>query len=188
VAVELEAVTNELAGVPPASIANLRHLRKRVTECVREARESIGHLRSTVDRDQDLRASMQRLVESLAGSRGVACTVNVVGTYQPCAPAVEEQLLRIAQEAVSNALRHGEAKKVAIDLEYQEDSVVLAVKDDGRGFNSAGPGFSFPGHWGIASMRERAALVGGSFNIYSDLGGGTHVVALVPFQVESGRG
>ena len=189
VAVELEVVTNELAAAPQPAIETLRDLRKRVTECVREARDSIERLRAPGHEARSVVNALDELAQSLSASKEVACTLKVVGgDHRPGAPVVEEQLLRIAQEAVTNSVRHGRAKTIDIELEDQQDAVLLCVTDDGCGFDPNDPGCSAPGHWGIATMRERAASVGGSFNIISQVGGGTQVAAVLPLNAESGRG
>jgi signal transduction histidine kinase len=75
-----------------------------------------------------------------------------------------------------------------MEIEYQNDTVLLSVEDDGCGFNPKDPAYSPPGHWGIASMRERAATVGGSFNIASRVGGGAQVEVVLPCDAESDCG
>jgi two-component sensor histidine kinase len=188
VAVELEVVTHELAGAPPPAVETLRQLRRRVTESVREARESIEHLRSSgASSKGNLVNRLNELATAVSAGKDVEWTVaSIGGAHRPVAPGVEEQLLRITREAVGNAIRHGHATRIAIELEYQKDTVLLSVTDDGCGFDPGDPASSTAGHWGIASMRERAASVGGSFNIMSRVGGGTQVEAVVPFQADSG--
>ena len=186
VAVELEVVTNELAGAPQPAVETLRQLRRRVTESVREARESIEHLRSTARLNGNIVTALNELATSVSVGK-VQCTVaSVRGTLRPCEPGIEEQLLRIAREAVGNAVRHGHATQIAIELEYQKDAVLLSVTDDGCGFDPHDPACATHGHWGIASMRERAASVGGSFTITSRPGEGTQVEAVVPIDTDSG--
>jgi two-component system sensor histidine kinase UhpB len=86
-------------------------------------------------------------------------------------------LFRIAQEALNNVVKHAHAKNASIEISVQEDSVVLAVQDDGVGFDpSAAP----RGRWGMTTMRERAEAAGGSFELQSKPGAGTAVRARVP--------
>jgi signal transduction histidine kinase len=91
---------------------------------------------------------------------------------------VEQQLLLICQEALTNAVRHGSPNRVDVELEYREDQVRVRVSDDGRGFD---PGVvETVGHYGVVSMRERAAQVRGRFTIASQPGKGTLVETVVP--------
>jgi signal transduction histidine kinase len=93
---------------------------------------------------------------------------------------LEGELFRITQEAVSNAARHGEARKVTIRLGSADGTAELTVKDDGRGFGSVDPlGATEAGHIGLASMRERAELMRGELEIDSG-DEGTTVRARVP--------
>jgi signal transduction histidine kinase len=97
-------------------------------------------------------------------------------------------LFRIAQEAVANAGRHSGARAVSISLRTVGSEVELRVTDNGRGFSDGDPlGAAEPGHLGLASMRERAELLGGRLEIEtSDLG--TKVVALAPLDARPGEG
>ena len=93
--------------------------------------------------------------------------------------AVESVLYRVAQEAVSNALRHGEAGRVRVTLRSDRAGATLVVEDDGKGFRMEGPGRAQEGV-GLFTMRERVALVDGAFEITSQPGAGTRVRATVP--------
>jgi signal transduction histidine kinase len=82
---------------------------------------------------------------------------------------------RVAQEAVHNALRHGEPRLVAIDLTSHDDMLVLVVTDDGRGFDTDLADTSARRRLGLASMRERARSAGGRLTVRSRPGTGTTV-------------
>jgi signal transduction histidine kinase len=86
---------------------------------------------------------------------------------------------------MTNALRHGHPRHLTIELDYQLDSIFLRVSDDGRGFDTSDGLREQTGHWGVISMRERAAAIGGSFTIASRLGSGTQVETVVPLSAES---
>jgi signal transduction histidine kinase len=95
-------------------------------------------------------------------------------------------LFRIAQEAVSNAIRHGRATHVRIDLAYQPECVVLKVTDDGCGFvaEERDPAPAIGEHLGLLTMRERAARVRGRLAILSSPGNGTTIETTVPLVAE----
>jgi signal transduction histidine kinase len=86
--------------------------------------------------------------------------------------AVKEAFYRIAQEAVANALRHARPNLLTVELDDGNKALTLKVCDDGRGFD---PTASYPGHYGLHSMRERAAEIGATLSIESQKLGGTHV-------------
>jgi signal transduction histidine kinase len=89
---------------------------------------------------------------------------------------IKEVLYRIAQEALHNIVKHARATAVVLRLTNQKDEMILEVHDNGRGFDPTG---SFPGHLGLASMRERVAKVGGTLSIESAPGQGTDMCVQV---------
>jgi signal transduction histidine kinase len=88
-------------------------------------------------------------------------------------------ILRIVREAIANAARHGSAGRVAVTLSRRDGTVVLRIRDDGRGLRD-GLGRIAPEGFGIASMRERAAVLGGALAVRQPDGGGTELVVTVP--------
>jgi signal transduction histidine kinase len=89
----------------------------------------------------------------------------------------KQELYRVAQEAMHNTVKHARASKVHLQLRRTATTVILEVRDDGVGFD---PGGSFPGHLGLHSMQERVSHLGGSLQIESARGQGTHLLAQVP--------
>ena len=100
-----------------------------------------------------------RFTFEIVAGKGVQFSMTITGRNRRCARVVEEQLLRIAQESLNNALRHGRPQQVAIELDYQPDSVFMRVSDDGCGFDPSDEWSTEGGHWGVISMRERAATM-----------------------------
>ena len=97
---------------------------------------------------------------------------------EPAQPLkIKQELYRVAQEALQNTVRHARANTVELRLSEIEEALVLAVCDDGVGFDPDG---SFPGHLGLQSMRERVAGLGGTLQIQSALGAGTCICARIP--------
>ena len=100
--------------------------------------------------------------------------------FDPPIPApLAAALYRVAQEALRNAARHADAKRVDIRLRRDGTSAVLEIEDDGQGFDVALAEKRRPG-MGLFSMRERIGLVGGRFIVHSTPERGTRVVAIVP--------
>lgn len=88
-------------------------------------------------------------------------------------------LVRIVREAIANAARHGEAGHVTVSAERTPDGIELRVRDDGRGIIN-GAGVAAPEGFGIASMRDRAAVLGGTLTVAQPAGGGTELIVRVP--------
>lgn len=99
---------------------------------------------------------------------------------EPDAPAtIKEALLLISREALRNVVKHAGAQRVEIRLDVQTRQILLRIADDGRGFD---PGLSRPGHFGMQSMRERAAVLGGTLELVSTQGLGTQICVRVPLK------
>ena len=96
------------------------------------------------------------------------------------ARGAEQAIYRIAQEALNNVVKHAGACRVEILLDLQPEQVLLRVRDDGAGFDMEVLAPSMGRHLGLTSMRERAAELGGRFELSSQPGRGTEVVVIVP--------
>jgi signal transduction histidine kinase len=138
-----------------------------------EARRSIEALRRSDVGDGDLTASLRRLVERSTRSTGVSGDFAVHGLVQAIPVSIGEHLLGVAQEALTNVLRHAAAKHLRIELAFGADAVRLMISDDGCGFDvrSATAGF------GLRGMRERTNKFDGQLEILSKPGDGTKVIA-----------
>jgi len=156
-----------------------------VQQTVGEARNVIADLRLTVLDDFGLATAIRQQVERLGGpDRRIDYEETLGGERLPA--AVETALYRVAQEALTNVRKHATSARAQVTLHRLDESVRLRVRDWGRGFrtdevtNGGGPGERV----GLSSMRERVALLGGSFKLHSEPGVGTEVVAEVPLPLE----
>jgi len=154
-------------------------IRRQVEGYIRQARRSILDLRTPTLATGDLPQALRDAAELAIGGRAVALDVTVKGTPHACAALVEEQLVLIGQEAVNNAVRHGQASRVAVEIDYRDDRTFLRVADDGVGFDPEAASRA-PGHYGLVSMRERAEQVRGRITIASRPGSGTEIETVVP--------
>ena len=111
---------------------------------------------------------------------GPSIDVRVTGQPSPLPPQAENHLLRVAMEAVTNAVKHAGASRIGVELEFEEHAVRLAVNDDGRGFDTQRLPPPSSGHFGVFGMRERAEKLDAEFHIHSRPGGGTEVRLEVP--------
>jgi ligand-binding sensor domain-containing protein/signal transduction histidine kinase len=183
VSVQLELVTRLLTGsreTPPKDV--LQHLdeaRAMVRGSLSEARTSIWDLRSEAAAE-DLPARLRQSCNRLSSGSLAKVYLQVKGTYRPVERRIEDELLRIGQEAVANAVRHSQGTRIDVDLVYQASLVSLRVADDGRGFAPL-PGNSGPeGHYGIRGMHERAQQIDASLLVDSNPGGGTRILVHAP--------
>jgi signal transduction histidine kinase len=142
-----------------------------------EARRSVWDLRCQLLEDGDLVSALAQIVEPLVPREETKVDFKIQGTPVRLPGPVEINLLRIGQEAVANAVKHGRAGQVSIELRYEAISVCLTVSDDGQGFAAGQP--SPTGHFGLLDMRERAQSMGSHLKVESEPGGGTRVTVEV---------
>ncbi len=176
ISVQLEIVARMMASAPDAARKHLDRARALVRSSVAEARRYVWDLRSQSLDERDLPAALAEMTRRLTAESGVQTQFYVGGTFRPLAPQVENNLLRIGQEAVGNAVRHAQAKTVTVSLDFGAREVRLEVKDDGRGFDAESYDGGKGGHFGLVGMRERAEQMGGTATLKSEPGRGTRGV------------
>jgi prepilin-type processing-associated H-X9-DG protein len=106
--------------------------------------------------------------------------MQVTGERRRLRPDVETNLLRIGQEALTNAVRHAQAQRIEMNLAFGDGHVRLSVRDDGRGFHGESAEVSPAAHFGLAGIRERVRHLGGELRLRSGAGQGTEVIVDVP--------
>jgi signal transduction histidine kinase len=150
-------------------------------QALKEMRLMVYELRPLALRQVGLVSALQQRLDAVERRAGVDARLVVVGVAQgqevELPAEAEEALYRIAQEALNNALKHGQPSTVTVTLRM-EDRVELAVADDGAGFD-ANAALGSAGI-GLSSMRERAEKLGGTLTIHSTLGEGTKIRIILP--------
>jgi signal transduction histidine kinase len=114
----------------------------------------------------------------IAGAKDVRLKFRLEPDNHALPAEVQYHLLRIAREAVTNAVKHSGARSIEVSLDSDAEALHLAVKDDGMGFGGETNGG--PGHYGLIGMKERAAQIGAEIELTSQPGGGTTVAVRLP--------
>ena len=179
VALQFDSLASELQA-SPAAVRAVDHLRRLVELSIREARQAILDLRSPSLERRTLAEALRESGERITGGSGVRFAFEVIGSIRSGATRTEQQILRIGQEAVTNAVRHARASRVQMELRYDDGSVCLCVVDDGRGFDLEHPEDHLEDHVGLASMQERTCQIGGHFKVLTAAGQGTRIEAIAP--------
>jgi signal transduction histidine kinase len=179
VLMQLEVMAQQ-KGAAERTGESLDQARTLVRSSMAEARRLVRNLRSPVLDEGDLPQALQSVVEQLSAGSDTRIDLRVVGKPRRLADITENNLLRIGQEALVNALKHGSPKHVRVELCFEPKSVRLGVQDDGCGFDGA----TLPpnGHFGVIGMRERAQQLGGRLELRSTPGAGTDVQVAVPLE------
>jgi len=157
-----------------ALAVTLSRVRELARDGLADARRSVMALRLDQTRRAGLALALRQLAERSTVPGGVSCTFEGDALATGLKPEQEHELLRIAQEAVSNAVRHARPRTVRITMTDLGDYWELAVADDGAGMEQS-PELSARQGFGLASMRQRASAIGGEWQIASEPGHGTRV-------------
>jgi signal transduction histidine kinase len=144
-----------------------------------EMRALILELRPGALAEEGLVAALAKQASALSAREGLVIEVDGPDADLPLGPEVEEQLYRLGQEALANVVKHARASSATVRIAATDDIVTIEVTDDGRGFDPAAVG---PEHFGLRSMRGRAADLGGRLELTSAPGGGTVLRVQVPAQ------
>lgn len=178
-AFQLEALEEELTGVSSKARRHFSMALTMVRHSLAEARRSVAGLRPEALARRDLPGALQASGESLVSEAGCAFEFRWTGALRSL-PCGESDLLRIAQESVTNAVRHAGARKIWIHLDYAADALHMEIGDDGRGFDPLRAQAS-EGHFGLTGMSERANAIGARLKILSSPGAGAIVAIEFPY-------
>ncbi len=154
-------------------------------DAVTEARDAVQAMRKSPLDKGDFEGSIRALGEELAGNVGLqtatAFQVAVEGEPRKLHPLVQNEAYRVTAEALRNAFQHAHASRVKVEIRYNQRQFKIRIHDNGIGIDPEvlrGPGR--PGHYGLRGMRERAKLVSGELDIWSELTAGTEVLLAIP--------
>jgi PAS domain S-box-containing protein len=171
------AATQVLTDDLEATRAHLEMVEELARTGLAEARRSVTALRPQLLEGGSLHSALHRLVTQMRAASDTAVIYEIKGTPYPMLAEVENNLLRIGQEALTNAIKYADACSIRVELVYDNTQCILRVKDDGRGF---GVGIIPPiGGFGLLGMSERAENIGAQVTIESQPGQGTEIVVTI---------
>jgi signal transduction histidine kinase/ligand-binding sensor domain-containing protein len=177
---QLDAVAMTMPNDNSRSRQFLDLARKMARHSLTEARRSVLDLRASALEGRDLAAALNSGAQMWIAGSGVQVEVDVSGVHSSLPEDMEQHLLRIAQEAVTNVLKHAGARKIWVKLHMEARKLYLRIADDGHGFEQQDAFSSLGGHFGLIGMRERAERLGGELHLASHPGEGTQVEVMVP--------
>ena len=148
------------------------------------ARRSVWDLRCHLLENGDLVSALTQAIEPLSVTDNSKLEIKVEGEPRRLGTPIEMNLLRIGQEAVTNAVKHASARHIHVGIAYHSDKVCLSVIDDGRGFSLNETAMAGNGHFGLVDIRERAQSLGCYLQIDSKPGLGTQIRVEVPDKAE----
>jgi signal transduction histidine kinase len=163
---------------PPAAQKFLDLARKMARHSLTEARRSVMNLRASALEGQDLATALRNGATQWTAGYNVEVDVDAETATLP--HDFEQNLLRIAQEAVTNTIKHATAGKIWIKLRIGARKLYMGIADNGSGFAAPDMFSGAGGHFGLIGMRERAERLGGELHLQTSPGAGTQVEVTVP--------
>ena len=179
---QLHVANDHLADDSPAKplVGRVMQLMGQVID---EGRDAVRGLRSTSSNADGLDTAFSRAGQEFGNEQVNDYRVIVEGTPRELHPIIRDEAYRIGREALANAFRHSQAKKIEIELEYSTRHLRILVRDDGSGIDQEVLLTGKDGHWGLAGMRERAESIGARLKVWSRTNAGTEVELLIPSNV-----
>jgi PAS domain S-box-containing protein len=157
----------------------LSNIQKLARSGLEEARRSVQALRPRALEGRTLTQALAQEAKRLPEDGKHSCEFIQKGEALKLSAEIQNELFRIAQEAMTNISKHAQAKSVWITLEFKDNQAILTVRDDGIGF-AATDSPKTKGGYGLSTMRERALRIGGKLEIKSAASGGTAIRVVVP--------
>jgi signal transduction histidine kinase/ligand-binding sensor domain-containing protein len=181
----LQTVSNVLPSQPDEAKRRVERAIEQATNAVTEGRDTVHALRSgessAIDLDRAISNFAKELVSGGASEPVPEIHVRVEGQPTVLNSIVRDEVYRIATEAVRNAIRHANASRIEVEIRYDEQHLRLRIGDNGTGIDPALLELDHKaGHWGLRGMRERAKLVGGTLEVWSQPNVGTEIELSIP--------
>jgi signal transduction histidine kinase len=179
-----QAAINMLPEHPTEAKEQFEGAIDRAAQAITEGREAIQDLRASAVVSNDLAVAITTLGDDLAASgasgKDTVIQVAVHGTPRDLHPIRRDDVYRIAGEALRNAFRHAHARRIEVEITYDDRQFRLQVRDDGKGIDPAVLANQRRGHFGLPGLRERAGLIGGRLDVWSEVGAGTEIDLRIP--------
>ena len=180
----LQTVSNVLPSRPDEAKRRVDSAIDQATNAITDGRDTVHALRSGGSAATDLEQAISNFArELLSGASDLVPQIHVrfEGPPRSLNPVVRDEVYRIATEAIRNAVRHSNAGRIEVEIRYDEEQLRLRIGDDGGGIDPAILNQDHKiGHWGMQGMRERATLVGGTLEVWSQVEKGTEIELIIP--------
>jgi signal transduction histidine kinase len=184
VAIQIDTAMRKFGNDPDVARHHIELAQAMVRSSLAEVRRSIWILRTPpiAAEANGLGTALEETLAHLTESTGIVPKLTVSGAPRALEAEVERNLLRMAYEAVTNAVRHASPRTIEVDVEFQTEALALRVRDDGRGFDpEAALDQSGGNHFGLVGIAERARALGGEMRLTSRPGGGTEITCRLPY-------
>jgi signal transduction histidine kinase/ligand-binding sensor domain-containing protein len=174
---KFDALANSLPPSLQTIKEQIQKLLEQADQYLTEARRSVWELRSpTLESNEDFSKALAEAGRRPLAGTDVELSFSAAGTARKLDKAVENNLLRICEEAAANAVKHAHPTRIEVNLEFKPEEVVLLIRDNGSGFDPKNLKQPKDGHFGLVGMKERAESMSGKLTLNSQPGRGTELV------------
>jgi signal transduction histidine kinase/ligand-binding sensor domain-containing protein len=184
VLLRLQTVSQLMRERPMEAQEKLEGTIDEVADAITEGRDAVQGLRDSTVQSNDLALAISTLGEELATdstNQRPGFRIAVEGEARDLHPILRDEIYRIAAESLRNAFQHAQARKIEVEIRYDNEQFRLRVRDDGKGIDPAVLSRQHgDGHYGLPGMRERATLIGGKLTVWSEVDAGTELELWVP--------
>ncbi len=183
---EIEYTLPLLQQNPEAAFSGLNALRNELRAGLAQLQDYVAELQPPLLEEMGLGASIQQYVQKFGESTGIRAECQGCENFSVRYPiTIEISLFRILQEALMNVQSHSKATRVRVELTRGSDYVQMSVKDNGRGFVPRAQPLPTKRQLGLIAMRDRAELLGGQLQLFSESGRGMRLVVKIPYHGHS---
>ena len=179
ISMQLDTVSAQFEVSPRVAREMLELTRNMSRRSLAEARRSVWDLRSHLLENNDLVTAVSEVAKAMTINAACPIVVSTSGRQRRLPLRLENNLLRLAQEALTNALKHSRATRISIELDYAARKLILRISDDGVGFDTENHPSVEGGHFGLLDMHERVERMGGKLSIQSAPGKGATITVEV---------
>jgi len=186
---DIEVIDRLIEEEPERASRELIQLREKARHTLDQVRTTMFVLRPVVLETQGLEAALRAYVERIRGIEGLNVHLEVRALFERLPARVEEVCFAIVHEAVGNVIKHARAQNVWIVVERRDTDLVLAVRDDGDGFDVAQTqvGYDLSASLGMLNMKERAEMLNARYVVQSKPGRGTLIYLIIPLSESVAR-
>jgi ligand-binding sensor domain-containing protein/signal transduction histidine kinase len=182
ITLQIDTSISKFFDSPDVSHRSLTMARNMLAQARAEIRRAIWNLRShTLDKG-DLYVALSEVAQQQTMGSRVKCDIRLLTPLKSVPPGVEDEFLRIGQEAITNAIKHARATEIKVELSSDFNAIKMRVHDNGCGFDTGADRKS--GSFGLVGMQERARNLSGQLSIKSRQGAGTDIMVIAPLKKE----
>jgi signal transduction histidine kinase len=186
IALQLDTSSKLFNKNPEGANRHLELARNLMGQSQVEVRRSIWDLRCRALEQFDLAGALRHSARQIMEASAIQIDVVAIGRVRPLPERIEDNLLRMTQEGLTNVIKHSAATKAIVELDFGVKNIRLLIQDNGKGFNPSDCASSQDGHFGLLGISERTKRLDGNLSITSAPDAGTTIRISIPLETSNG--